>query len=140
MLIVADSIVAALTTSPVPLSRWQTSWRIAGLLGGAATRDPSDPQVRYELGEANYHWGANVPRRMPSSALREFERAIALDSLFALPYVHAVELKLNQGDPVAALRYFDRLRALGADRPAGNEPGRAAIPPARRGERNAGQR
>ncbi len=122
VLIVADSIVAALTTSPVPLSRWQTSWRIAGLLGGAATRDPSDPQVRYELGEANYHWGANSSTPDALGALREFERAIALDSLFAPPYGHAVELKLNQGDPVAALRYFDRLRALGADRPPGTNP------------------
>ena len=71
----------------------------------------------------SYHWGANVSTPDADDALRAFERAIALDSLFALPYVHAVELKLNQGDPLAALRYFDRLRALGADGPAGTNAG-----------------
>jgi tetratricopeptide (TPR) repeat protein len=89
------------------------------MLEGAASRDPNDPEVWYELGEAQYHWGANASEPAADEALHAFERAITLDSLFALPYVHAVELKLNQGDPRTALRYFDRLRALGADMPSG---------------------
>jgi serine/threonine-protein kinase len=118
-LMITDSFASAVRTSPVPLSRWQTSWRVLGVLQGAASRDPTDPQVWYELGEAQYHWGANASTPDAAAALGAFDRAIALDSLFALPYVHAVELKLNQGDPVTALRYFDRLRALGADMPPG---------------------
>ena len=112
-LIYTDSIAAAVRTSPVPLSRWTTSTQVLGTLQGAASRNPQDPQVWYELGEALYHWD------VAAHALGNFERAIALDSLFALPYLHAVELTLNQGDPAAALRYFDRLRALGADLPSG---------------------
>jgi len=113
VLMTADSITAALRTTLVPVSTWQTSTRVLGMLQGAASRDPSNPQVWYELGEAVYHWDDTA------QPLRDFERAIELDSLFALPYVHAVELSLNQGDPVTALRYLDRLRALGADLPPG---------------------
>ncbi|HEY7635822.1 MAG TPA: protein kinase [Gemmatimonadales bacterium] len=112
-LMISDSIAVAVRSSPVPLSRWTTSTRVLGMLQGAASRDPRDPQVWYELGEALYHWDD------ASGALGNFERAIALDSLFAPAYLHAVELKLNQGDPAGALRYFDRLRALEADMPPG---------------------
>jgi tetratricopeptide (TPR) repeat protein/tRNA A-37 threonylcarbamoyl transferase component Bud32 len=118
-LILTDSMAVAVRNSTVPLSRWKTSWQVLGVLQGAASRDPRDPQVWYELGEAQYHWGANATTPDAGASLRAFERAIALDSLFAPPYVHAVELKLNQGDPLTALQYFDRLRALGADMPPG---------------------
>jgi len=115
VLVTADSIGAALATSPVPLGL-SPRYRLLGMLEEAARRDPNDLEVWYQLGEARVHWGP--PGEVSAAeALRAFERAIALDSLFIPAYVHCVPLELAAGDPAAALRYFDRMQALGADLP-----------------------
>jgi serine/threonine-protein kinase len=113
MLITADSISAALRrgqTQPGPsaavsllLTLDEAVWQEQGR---------SDAEAWYELGEGRYHWGGTVGMS-PAEALHAFERAIALDSGFAPAYIHSIELQLHQGDPAGALRYFDRLRALG---------------------------
>ncbi len=112
MLINADSIGAALRRSPVPLGLSPVGHLLL-VLEEAVWQRQGDAEAWYELGEARYHWGAAIGEP-PGEALHAFERAIALDSGFAPAYVHSVELKLHEGDPAGALRYFDRLRALGA--------------------------
>ncbi len=123
MLITADSINGALWKSQVPLGP-SAAMRLLQTLDEAVWQQQgrSDAEAWYELAEARYHWGGAIGTP-PAEALRAFERSIALDSGFAPAYVHAVELKLHQGDPAGALRYFDRLRALGTDM----DPGTTAL-------------
>jgi eukaryotic-like serine/threonine-protein kinase len=112
MLITTDSISGALSRSRVPLGLSPVV-RLLLTADEAVWQRRTDAEAWYELGEARYHW-APATGTPAAEALRAFERAIALDSGFAPAYVHSVELKLQQGDPAGALRYFDRLQALGA--------------------------
>jgi eukaryotic-like serine/threonine-protein kinase len=120
MLITADSIDAALRRSRVPLGL-SPIVRLLMTLDEVVWQRRADAEAWYELGEARYHWASAIGTP-PAEALHAFEQAIALDSGFAPAYVHSVELKLQEGDPAGALRYFDRLRALGID----VEPGTTA--------------
>ncbi len=111
-LVIADSIAAALRTSRLGLSPMVRL--VVHVLDDAVQRYPEDPEAWYQLGQAHQEWGSTIG--MPhAEVLRAFERAIALDSLFAPAYIPCIELKLGEGDPAAALRCFDRLLALGAD-------------------------
>jgi serine/threonine-protein kinase len=112
MLITADSISAALGRSQAPLGLSPVV-RLLLTADEAVWQRRTDAEAWYELGEARYHW-SGATGTPASETLRAFERAIALDSGFAPAYVHSVELKLQEGDPAGALRYFDRLQALGA--------------------------
>jgi len=66
---------------------------------------PDDAEVWHEVGEVQFHlgffWRDSTWRR----ARRSFDRAIALDSTFALPYIHAIEIALTDDDPDGALAY-----------------------------------
>jgi serine/threonine-protein kinase len=79
----------------------------------ATRRYPIDAELWMELADAGYHFGylTNRPDRI---VLREFEQAIALDSMMMLPYVHAQTLAVRTTKFRAAATYARRMATLGA--------------------------
>ncbi|HXV90875.1 MAG TPA: serine/threonine-protein kinase [Gemmatimonadales bacterium] len=104
LLVVAESINAALWEFTREPQWWPLSRRLFATLDEAARRYAGDPEVWYELGEARFHFGYwhGIDA---GDALRAFDRAIELDSTFAPAYIHPVELGLMHEGPRAALRY-----------------------------------
>jgi eukaryotic-like serine/threonine-protein kinase len=68
---------------------------------------PDDAEAHQEYGDALYHFGDQVgyPNPWPV-ARRAFERAVALDSGFAAPLDHLIQLTAATGDTVALRRFF----------------------------------
>ena len=91
LLLAADSLLASIPFgAPVSDSAGLAKRRrVLAILEAAAKRYPDDPEVWYELGDARFHlrWDSADSLRQ---TLEAFDRAIALDSSFALPYSHAV--------------------------------------------------
>ncbi|CAA9339670.1 MAG: hypothetical protein AVDCRST_MAG11-2915 [uncultured Gemmatimonadaceae bacterium] len=81
-------------------------------LRDATGRYPSDAELWLELGDAGYHFGG-LAGVADSVVLRDFERAIALDSMVLVPYVHAYGLALRTGRLREASRHARRLARLG---------------------------
>ncbi len=93
LLVVADSIRAAMVQFSGDSAAWAMYRRLFATLESATTLYPLDPIVWYELGEARYHYGAelNVTDEQTYDA---FAQAIALDSTFMPGYRHLFELTL----------------------------------------------
>jgi serine/threonine-protein kinase len=103
LLIVVDSIWASLALSEQ--NSWSRIRRISTALDEAAREYPGDPWVWYKIGEARFHLPIGLDHPL-AEHLAAFDRAIALDSGFALAYVsHAVELALILDGPDHARRY-----------------------------------
>ncbi len=108
----------------------------SSLLEQAARLYPEDPEVWFQLGEFRFH---GVDRADWGQARVAFDRAIALDSSFALAYVHPVEIVLRENDREAARRYVRGYLAIRSVMPEaaamdllaslldGPKPGRAAV-------------
>ncbi len=80
-------------------------------LSEATRRYPSDAELWMELGDAGFHFGALADR--PDSVVqRDFARAIALDSMMLVPYVHAYSLALRTARFRDASGYARRLARL----------------------------
>jgi hypothetical protein len=63
-------------------------------------RYPTDPEMWFTLGDAQYHWGWGEKVGVPESeVVRSFDRAIALDSAFTPAYIHAIEMGFRYGTP-----------------------------------------
>lgn len=77
----------------------------------ATARYPSDAELWLELGDAGYHFG-ELAGVADTAVLRDFERAIALDSMVLVPYVHAYNLALRTGRFRDAATYVRRLASL----------------------------
>ena len=109
MLIVAESLTAALEGGEGDPRYWAQYRRLYATTAEAARRYPHDPEVWYEYGDVRYHHSA-------FSSLQElrdaFDSSIELDSAFAPAFIHPVELALQLGDPAGARRYLDRYLAL----------------------------
>jgi serine/threonine-protein kinase len=104
LLVVAESLNAALWEFSREPRWWHISRRLFATLNEAARRYADDPEVWYELGEARFHFGY-WHGIGAADAQRAFDRAIALDSTFAPAYIHPVELALTRDGPRAAQRY-----------------------------------
>ena len=79
--------------------------RALATLDQAVRRYPSDPEAWFELGEHRHHLGGwLVPTGGWHASMEAFERAIALDPLFAPAYHHTVEVGLALGDSALARR------------------------------------
>jgi hypothetical protein len=89
------------------------------ILGELLTRFPEDPEVWHEVGEVQFHLGFFWWDSTWNRARRSFDRAIALDSGFALAYIHAVDIALSDGDPEGALQYVRGYLAIPAVNRAG---------------------
>jgi eukaryotic-like serine/threonine-protein kinase len=111
LLVVADSLWAALFEREADAVWWAQITRMTAVLGEVAQRYPQDPEVWWQLGEAGFHWGqwVGVTQR---ELLEAFERAIALDSAFAPAYLHLVPLALELEGPAAARRHAAAYLAL----------------------------
>jgi len=109
LLIVADSIQAAMPRGgffdPATVGRLR---RRFAALRQAAVRYPDDPEIQFELGEADIHLGERVGVSQ-RQALDAFLEAIRLDSAFRPAYYHAIELSLlldgTQAGRQLAVRY-----------------------------------
>jgi serine/threonine-protein kinase len=119
LLVAADSLSAAASTTPNAVEAFGLTRRLFATLDEAARRYPSDPEVWFALGEARYHLAfgpvVGIAERATLDAL---DRAIALDSSFAPAYIHAVELGFNIGGAPLGLRYARPYLALNPTEPA----------------------
>jgi len=105
LLIVADSLYAAIEAVAANPATWSHARRQLQTLDYAAQRYPDDPEVWNDLGEARFHYGP-IFLLTREDAFSAFARAIALDSAFGLPYGHGIPLALFLQGRAAALRYL----------------------------------
>src|SRR5688572_6951115 len=106
LLIVADSLSAALAPVLLDSMNWTMVRRLFETVNTAAARYPDDPEVWYALGEARFHYGWSSTLGVTDrNILDAFNRSIALDSAFAPAYVHAVELAFSLDGANAGRRY-----------------------------------
>jgi serine/threonine-protein kinase len=82
-------------------------------------RYPDDPEAWSELGEARMHLGWLVRTGGWRATLEPFERAMALDSLYAPAYIHPVELSYALGDSARGRRLTEVLLRNRGLSPAG---------------------
>ncbi|AHG88817.1 transcriptional activator domain-containing protein [Gemmatirosa kalamazoonensis] len=113
LLVLADSLSAAATSTADALTAWRATRRLFATLDSAVARYPGDPEAWFQLGEAGYHFGFGPEVGQPEQrVLSHFDRAILLDSAFAPAYIHPVELALNLHGPDSAEGYATRYLAL----------------------------
>jgi tetratricopeptide (TPR) repeat protein len=89
-------------------------------LNEAARRYPEDPDVWYELGDANVHFRL-VGRTTLEQTLGLFDRSIALDSSMGRTYIHAIGLAVELDHPEQARRYIEAYLRLAPNEVAGSE-------------------
>ena len=111
LLLVGDSAFGAALLVGSDTATRRLGRRAIAVLTEAARRYPDDPQVWYVLGDAKLHLRSAVRVTAPEM-LDDFERAIALDSLFAPAYIHAVELAVVERDTALAHQLADKFLAL----------------------------
>jgi len=104
LLIFADSLFLALDK---PTGRFERAERVrlSRTLEGAAERYPTDPEVWFQLGDAGLHFPV-LGRTTAERSFEALQRAIALDSAFGPPYIHAAELAISFGRRDDARRYL----------------------------------
>ena len=81
------------------------------LLRAVAGKYPDDPESWYLLGDALYHLGG-AALEPPETFRRALQRATALDSTFAPPYLHLAEDALDRLDSAEARRLVTALRRI----------------------------
>ena len=113
LLLVADSLAAAMTVSDADGRYWMHARRLFSSLEAASRLYQDDPEVWSALGEARHHYGYGAPVRVSeASVLEAFDQAIALDSAFAPAYIHAIEHALTHHGAREARRYARAYLAL----------------------------
>ncbi len=94
--------IARLRNYPVPASRRD----VLDAMEQVVAHAPDGPAEWYRLGDVLFHFGNLIgEERAFERAATALERAIALDSGFAGPTQHLVELAARRGDVEAARRY-----------------------------------
>lgn len=107
LLVVLDSLRIVGEFNPVfdisPISV-ESGRRVLAVAMQLAHDYPTDPEAQYQLGDVRLHFARllDTPSRV---ARADFDRAIALDSSFALAYEHVVTLALRDQDVGSARRY-----------------------------------
>ena len=114
LLITVDSLSAALFAVPADPNWRALRARMFATLQGAARRYPEDPEIRYQVGDADLHF-RRVGQTTLEQQLRDFARAIELDSAFGEPYLHAISLAVQLDRSTEALRYLKTYIALNPD-------------------------
>ena len=93
LLILSDSLSAALESNASSIPDWRTARRLFATVNEAVADYPDDPEVWYRVGEARFHHGYGSIFDLTEPQIRDaFKRAVALDSAFAPAYIHLVEL------------------------------------------------
>jgi TolB-like protein len=112
LLIAADRLFADADSSNNDGQTWEIARRLETTLEEATRRYNSDAEVWYARGEALFHFPPRVGTVASPELLGMFERAISLDSTFAPPYLHAIELALQQNRDSLARRLSERYLEL----------------------------
>lgn len=86
--------------------------RLVNMVESGVRMFPHDPELLDILADSRFHFTAGTTRQ----TFDEFRRAIELDSLFALPYPHAIQLAMEVGDTVLVRRYERSLGSLSPSR------------------------
>ncbi len=118
LLVLSDSGFAGRASAPEHPAFAATIRRRFAVLKEAARRYPADPEVWYQLGEAEFHGGAFIGAGWKESRYA-FDRAIRLDSGFAPAYIHPLQIALNDNDPDAARKYIRGYLGIGSLLPDG---------------------
>ena len=106
LLFLADSLQAAAEGLFPNEAQWPLLRRLIPLGERLVERYPDDPEAWLALGEARFHFGYGSLLSVTDSAvLVPFDKAIALDSGFALGYQHAMQLALQVHGPDWAAAY-----------------------------------
>jgi eukaryotic-like serine/threonine-protein kinase len=105
LLILADSLDAALEEIGSDTLRWRYSQRLLAMLERARDDYPDDAEVWYELADARFHHGAGRAGVSQQSILEALDTAIALDSAFTPSYIHAIEVGFSLGGRTLGQRY-----------------------------------
>ena len=114
LLLVADSLAAAMTIPDADGRYWRHARRLFSSLEAASRLYRDDPEVWAALGEARHHYGYGSPVGVTeASVLEAFDQAIALDSAFAPAFIHAVEHALTHHGAREARRYALAYLSLG---------------------------
>jgi serine/threonine-protein kinase len=111
LLVAADSLGGACCLLP-----GASEQRVQETLEEVARRFPEDPEVWYALGETQFHRGRWLGVT-PDQQFASFEKALALDSGFALAYPHAISLGLQTRGLTVARRYGAAYLALEPEGP-----------------------
>jgi len=104
LLVAAESLAAAVFTAGADANWHAHRARLYQTLERASERYPQDPEVWYELGDAEFHF-VRPGRSNPERTLELFDRAIALDSAFGESYIHAMWLGYQFGGAELGERY-----------------------------------
>jgi hypothetical protein len=111
LLVTADSLYTAAFSANSDSLYYALVERLFSTTSEATRRYPNDPEAWYTLGEVRHHMGE--PFGVTGhQVLEAFDRSIALDSAFALAYIHNVDLALELGGPELARRYVRAYSAL----------------------------
>jgi eukaryotic-like serine/threonine-protein kinase len=113
LLVVADSLSAAMFLIVQDTLFYQHARRLLATVNQAVSRYPEDTEAWYAMGEARFHFGFAINAGATwDAALEAFDRAIALDSAFGPAYIHNVDLALRLGGAPLARRYINAYLAL----------------------------
>ncbi|MGH7713363.1 MAG: protein kinase domain-containing protein [Gemmatimonadaceae bacterium] len=110
-----EAYVLPSTTSAHSSSEQLAAWR------RAAESAPDSPEAQFEYGDRLYHNGAQLGiSDAQARAKTAFERALSLDSTFAAPLAHLVEIAARSGDRDLTRRLAALYRGDGASADAGD--------------------
>ncbi len=119
LLIVSDSLTAALQQTDLTNPDWAKMRRLFSTVGELTLRYPTDAEAWYAAGEAEMHYGYGTNLDISERQILDaFDRAIAIDSAFSPAYIHTVELGFTLGGLTEGRRY---IHAYLAHNPAGND-------------------
>ena len=80
------------------------------------TQYPDSPEMWYELGDHYFHHGQPLGLAdYETRALNAWSRAIALDSSFAPPWEHQIEIHAARGDTARLHAVYNKLVAMGSE-------------------------
>ena len=117
LLIVCDSLTATMGGADIPDSAEEANvQRLFRTAEQVTRRYPTDPEGWVALGEAREHfgYGRGITKEMTREA---FDRAVMLDSAYALAYVHGLGLAVTLEDRRAARQAAARFLELRPARP-----------------------
>lgn len=81
---------------------------------------PDSPEMWYELGDHYYHYGQPLAMKdYEARALQAWSKAIALDSSYAPPWEHQVQIHAARGDTAQLRAVYAKIRELKAEHPRG---------------------
>jgi serine/threonine-protein kinase len=114
LLVAADSLFAAANVTTDNAHVWRLVRRLHATLEEATRRYSDDAEVWWARADALFHFTSPPGTVSVRQLLAMLGRGIALDTNFAPPYLHAIELALEMGDDTLARHYVRAYLELGA--------------------------